>query len=107
LVLLQRANGSYELTKHLASIFGVTLESLQQSLPSSLESIEKNAAYDLWSSALVVAFLLLTLNHLREDWKLLRDKTILWMTKQQKALGLPQEEFYSKFATVTLNPAQN
>lgn len=76
LVALQRADGSWELSKELAEAMGLELSLLESALTGEQRSTEKRAA---WATALALAWLDTNASTSRAEWRLLAVKARAWL----------------------------
>jgi len=76
IVMIQDAEGVWELDSRLANIIGVTLQQLQQNLPSQLKSPQKEK---LWATMLALAFLRLQFKHAKEQCDMIEEKSKLYI----------------------------
>jgi hypothetical protein len=94
LILLQAADGSWDLTEDLANTLGCAL--------STLEAVLHGAAGDgattrrAWATALALAFLEIHATDARDEWALLADKARRWL--YQCKVGSPTGEAWIALA---------
>jgi Ca-activated chloride channel family protein len=79
LVLLQRADGSWELDEELAAILGVSLRELRKKLEGA--EGDPGEAARAWATALALAWLESQQADDRLEWDLLADKASEWLTR--------------------------
>jgi von Willebrand factor A domain-containing protein 5 len=79
LVLLQRADGSWNLDEGLASALGVRLRKLQKKLEGATGDPEEAAR--AWATALALAWLEANAADSRDEWEILADKAKAWLSR--------------------------
>ncbi len=79
LVVLQRADGSWDLDESLASALGVRLRKLQKKLKGA--SGDPDEAARAWATALALAWLESNAADSREEWELLAAKARDWLSR--------------------------
>jgi hypothetical protein len=78
LVLLQRADGSFDLDERIASILGVPLRKLEKKLHGAEgDPVEAARA---WATALAIAWLESRAAESRGEWELLAEKAKTWLS---------------------------
>ncbi len=77
LVQLQRADGSWDLTKDLAKILGKKLRSLEQAITDVAG--DRDLARRAWATALAVRWLAVEAADLVDEWELLAKKANQWL----------------------------
>ncbi len=79
LVVLQRADGSWDLDDELAAVLGVRLRKLRKKLEGATGAPEDAAR--AWATALALAWLQSNASELRDEWELLADKAKAWLSR--------------------------
>jgi hypothetical protein len=79
LVVLQRADGSWDLDDELAAVLGVRLGKLRKKLKGATGAPEE--ATRAWATALALAWLQSSASELRDEWELLADKAKAWLSR--------------------------
>jgi hypothetical protein len=100
LVVLQRADGSWDLDENLAAILGVRIRKLQKKLEGALG--DPGEAARAWATALALAWLESHATDSREEWELLADKAKAWLL--QCGVRLAGGEEWLSAATAALTP---
>jgi hypothetical protein len=77
LIVLQSADGSWELTPHLASIVGRDLAELRFAVDDLTGPRE--AILRVWATALAIAWLIENAIDVQDEWHLLADKGRRWI----------------------------
>jgi hypothetical protein len=91
LVMLQRANGSFELDHALAKLIATPLDELLAKLTSLTASGEQDEAskqhqrQTVWATALALAFLETALGAIADDWAMMADKSRRWLRRETQA----------------------
>ncbi|KAL1781729.1 von Willebrand factor A domain-containing protein 5A [Sigmodon hispidus] len=73
LILLQNANGSWDMNEDLAKVLGTTLEEMRAAHPT--EVLEPSA----WATMLAVIWLHANGKELKYEWELLERKAVVWL----------------------------
>jgi len=79
IVVLQRADGSWDLDEELAAVLGVRLRKLQKKLEGATGDGEEAAR--AWATALALAWLESSAPESRGEWELLADKARAWLSR--------------------------
>jgi hypothetical protein len=74
---LQRADGSWELTRDLAHVVGRPLRDLEAGIPAAPG--HEAAARDAWATAIALMWLELNAQALENEWRLIARKAIEWL----------------------------
>jgi hypothetical protein len=86
LVVLQRANGSFELNDKLAQLVGVSLSELHAKLRRICSGeASEGKQQQMWATALALAFLESRLGAIADDWAMMADKSRRWMRRETAA----------------------
>lgn len=87
LVVLQRANGSFELGNRLAYTLKKSLSDLRSHLESFLMGPAGKIEEEMWATALALTFLAEKLRDIAEDWQMVADKSKRWLHAQSNHKG--------------------
>lgn len=79
LVVLQRADGSWDLDDELAAVLGVRLRKLRKKLEGATG--DPDDAARAWATALALAWLESNASESRDEWELLADKAKAWLSR--------------------------
>jgi Ca-activated chloride channel family protein len=79
LVVLQRADGSWDLDEALASVLGKRLKKLQKTLKDATG--DPGEAARAWATALALAWLEANATDSRTEWELLAEKAKAWLSR--------------------------
>lgn len=79
LVVLQRADGSWDLDDELAAVLGVRLRKLRKKLEGATGDPDEAAR--AWATALALAWLESHASESRDEWELLADKAKAWLSR--------------------------
>lgn len=79
LVLLQRADGSWQLDEVFADAIGQTLLELEKSFPACIG--DRGEARRAWATALAIEWLEVNASDWRDEWDLLRAKAQAWLER--------------------------
>jgi hypothetical protein len=79
LVVLQRADGSWDFDDELAAVLGVRLRKLRKKLEGATGDPEEAAR--AWATALALAWLESNASESRDEWELLADKAKAWLSR--------------------------
>jgi hypothetical protein len=83
LVMLQRANGSFELNDKLAKLLGVPLARLEALLSSLTATTDKEKTkQQVWATAMALAYMEIRLASIADDWAMMADKSRRWLRGQ-------------------------
>ena len=74
---LQRADGSWELTRDLAHVLGRSLRDLEAELPAAPG--HEAAARDAWATAIALTWLEMNAQTLDQEWRLIAQKAVEWL----------------------------
>lgn len=96
LIEIQAFDGSWQLTDNFSKILGNTMEQLRRESPV--------ADIDIWATALAVAFLRKNFLEQREEWEMVEEKALKWLSiktnddkdvlqEASKILSLPINDF--------------
>jgi len=85
LVALQRADGSWDLTRELANAVGRSLQELEAALAGATG--EDGDARKAWATALALAWLRTHASHVEEEWALLAAKARAWLDQAAAVPG--------------------
>ncbi|ELR24909.1 von Willebrand factor type A domain containing protein [Acanthamoeba castellanii str. Neff] len=86
LVVLQRANGSFELNDKLAQLIGVSLSELHAKLRRICSGeASEGKQQQVWATALALAFLESRLGAIADDWAMMADKSRRWLRRETAA----------------------
>jgi hypothetical protein len=77
LVALQRADGSWDLTRELADIIGRSLNELESGLGGATGDVEH--VRKAWATALALVWLRTHARYVEEEWKMLAAKARAWL----------------------------
>jgi hypothetical protein len=79
LVVLQRADGSWDFDDELAAVLGIRLRKLRKKLEGATGNPDEAAR--AWATALALAWLESNAPESRDEWELLADKARAWLTR--------------------------
>jgi hypothetical protein len=77
LVALQRADGSWDLTRELADVIGRPLRELESALAGATGNLED--VRKAWATALALVWLRAHAPHVEDEWKMLAAKARAWL----------------------------
>ena len=98
LVVLQRADGSWDLDDDLAAAVGVRLRKLRRRLAGATGDPEEAAR--AWATALAITWLESHTSESRDEWELLAEKARAWLSRCQARLA-GGEEWLAAAAALT------
>jgi hypothetical protein len=79
LITLQRADGSWKLTRDFATVIGYDMRELKSALRGS--DAEDNAVTTAWATALALAWLETHASDLTDQWRLVAEKARKWVSR--------------------------
>eukprot|EP01102_Stenamoeba_stenopodia_P012214 TRINITY_DN3828_c0_g1_i1.p1 TRINITY_DN3828_c0_g1~~TRINITY_DN3828_c0_g1_i1.p1 ORF type:complete len:722 (+),score=174.56 TRINITY_DN3828_c0_g1_i1:35-2200(+) len=98
LLKLQKIDGSFEAKQPLANAVRLTMSELLQ-IPPDLPL--NGAQAKIWTTALVIAFIMKTFASLKAEWELVADKSKNWIDKQLKTAGIYNSATCSSTTLIT------
>ncbi|KAH3756410.1 von Willebrand factor type A domain [Pelomyxa schiedti] len=85
IVLLQRADGSWDSSEEVCTLLGTTKSKVSGAVPTGDKS--KPRVEEIWATLLVIAFLQEYLSDLEAEWQMLSGKAESWAEEQLCQLG--------------------
>jgi len=80
LILLQRANGSFQLTEDFAKMVGKSVKEITNSIPISLQQMKEKET--IWATLLAIALFKQKYSEQQSKWKLLYNKATKFIAKE-------------------------
>uniref|UniRef100_A0A8C8UMN1 von Willebrand factor A domain-containing protein 5A n=1 Tax=Peromyscus maniculatus bairdii TaxID=230844 RepID=A0A8C8UMN1_PERMB len=94
LILLQNADGSWDMNEDLAKVLGSSLEDIKAAHPT--EVLEPSSA---WATVLAVIWLHANGKELKDEWELLERKAVVWLQNNAGRSTFPAPFFLLKEAS--------